>query len=98
MDSFLQMLGIANRAQAVVSGTLSCEKSLKHGKAKLLIIAVDASEEVADNLSRAAERAKTQVITYRDKNSLGAAIGKSHRAAVVITDEGLAKRLYELSL
>ncbi|HSL94180.1 MAG TPA: L7Ae/L30e/S12e/Gadd45 family ribosomal protein [Bacillota bacterium] len=98
MDSFLQMLGIANRAGAVISGTLSCEKALKHGRAKLLIFAEDAADEVLDSLGCLAERSSVQTIRHRSKNALGAAIGKSHRAAIVITDDGLAKRLYELSL
>lgn len=98
MDSFLQMLGIANRAGAVVSGTLSCEKTLKQKRAVLLILAEDASADVLSGLVNLAEAMKVPILRHRDKNSLGAAIGKSHRAAIVITHEGLAKRLHELSM
>ena len=98
MDKFLQMLGIANRAGAVVSGSLSCEKTLKHGRAKLLILADDAADEVAEGLTHLAVRMEVRVLRYKSRNSLGVAIGKSHRAAIIVTDEGLAKRLYELSL
>ena len=43
-DKVLSLIGLAMKAGQVVSGEFSVEKCIKSGKAKLVIIATDASE------------------------------------------------------
>ena len=42
-NKFFSMLSLCQRAGRLVSGELPCENAVKSGKAKLLIIAEDAS-------------------------------------------------------
>ena len=94
---FLQFLGIANRAGALISGTLLCEKALKKKQGKLLLLATDVAPEVAEKMRYLAHVADIPIIKAYPKAALGEAIGKSQRAAIIVTDDGLANRLVELS-
>jgi len=95
-DRFLGLLGLAQRAGAVSSGSVACEQSLKKGKAKLIIVADDAALEVKNEYAFLAGKAGISFLTVPSKFALGAAIGKSQRVAVVVTDDGFARRLQEL--
>ena len=44
-DKVLQMLGLAARGRKIESGEFSTEKAVKAGKAGLVIVAKDASDE-----------------------------------------------------
>ena len=96
-DRFHNMLGIAQRAGAVVSGTLSCIKTLKTNQGELLLLASDAAPEVVKEANYYATRAGVKVLPCSDKVSLGQAIGKSPRAVVLVKDKGLAERLLVLN-
>jgi len=90
------MLGLAQRAGALVSGAVACEQALKKGKAGLIIVAVDAAAEVREEYSFIAKKHNIPLISVPAKAALGAAIGKSPRVAVVITEQGFSRRLQEL--
>lgn len=97
-DKFLQLLGLAQRAGAVTSGTMACLRALHKGKVKLLIVAVDTELKVAAEYRQVAEKNSIPLITISSQAELGNAIGKSRRAAVVIADPNFGRRLWELSL
>jgi ribosomal protein L7Ae-like RNA K-turn-binding protein len=96
MNAFFQMLGIAQRARAVESGTTACEVALKRGKARLLILSRDLSKGAFDKIGDQAVRQGVPVLTVADRQSLGKALGHDERAVVAITDERLAERLMQL--
>ena len=49
-DKVLSMLGLAAKAGSVVSGEFSTEKAVKEGKAYLVIVAGDASDNTKKNV------------------------------------------------
>ena len=92
-NKFLSLLGLCQRAGKLVSGELPCEKALKSGKVKLLIITEDASENTKKNFINSALSKDVDVICSGTKESIGSAIGKELRSSVAITDEGFARQL-----
>ncbi len=92
-DSVLSMLGLAAKAGKVVSGEFSVDKAVKEGKARLVIIACDASDNTRKDFTDACNFYKVPCITRGTKEELGHRIGREYRATVAVTDEGLARSI-----
>ena len=99
-DKVLSMIGIAARAGNIASGEFSTEKALKSGKAHLVILAKDASQNTKKHFSDMCAFRGTPYYEYADKTQLGNCIGKEYRASLAVTEEHLAgaiiKRLMEM--
>ena len=83
-------LGLAQKAGKISSGDLGVKDALSAGKAKLLIIAADASPNTVKELKYLADKASVPVITCMQRTGLGLCIGKAPRAAVAVLDKGFA--------
>ena len=83
-------LGLAQKAGKLSSGDLGVKDALSEGKAKLLIIAADASPNTVKELKFLAEKASVPVIFCMRRDQLGLCIGKAPRAAVAVLDTGFA--------
>ena len=92
-DKVLSMLGLAAKAGAIASGEFSTEKSVKEGKAFLVIIAEDASENTKKNFRDMAAYYGVPMYTYSNKEMLGHAIGKELRASLAINNESFASNI-----
>ena len=89
-DKVLWMLGIAAKAGGVASGEFSTEKAVKDGRAYLVIVAADASENTKKNFRNMTDFYEVPMYLYGDKEILGHFIGKEFRASLAVTNEGLA--------
>jgi ribosomal protein L7Ae-like RNA K-turn-binding protein len=89
-------LGLAQRAGHLQSGDAAVEALIKKGKAKLVILAADASERTKEHFRNLAEYKKVPWLMGGDKMSIGIALGKSPRSVVVIMDEGFSRNLLRL--
>lgn len=85
------MLGIATKAGKTVTGEFSTEKAVKEGKAFLVIVASDASDNTKKKFRNMCNYYQVTMKEFGDKNSLGAACGKEFRASLAVVDEGLGK-------
>ncbi len=98
-DKVLSMLGMSARARKTVSGEFSTEKAVKEGKAKLVIVAGDASDNTKKLFKNKCEFYEVPCFVYSNKEQLGHSIGNEMRASVAVTEEGFAseiiKRLQE---
>ena len=95
MDKILNLMGLAMKAGAAKSGSLSVEEAVKSGKAHLLVMAEDASEGTKKQLTNMAGYRAVDLLSYGTKESLGRALGKEERSAVAITEAGFAKSIKE---
>ncbi len=93
MDHVLRMVGIATKAGRVDSGEFMTENAVKSGRASLVIIAGDASENTKKKFKNMCGFYEVPIRTYSTKNELGLAIGKEFRASIAVTDEGLAQAI-----
>ena len=89
-DRVLSMLGLAAKSGNVVSGEFSTEKAVKTGKAFLVIVADDSSDNTKKNFKNMCEFYKVPIYFFSNKEELGHAIGKEFRASLAVTDENLA--------
>ena len=93
MNKILSLLGLACRAGAVVSGEFAAENAVKKGKAKLCIVAVDASDNTKKLFHDKCSYYGVPIIETGTKEELGKAIGKEFRASVAVTDQSFADGL-----
>lgn len=89
-DKVLSMLGIAAKSGNIASGEFSTEKAVKDGKAYLVIVASDASENTKKMFRNMTKFYEVPMYLYGDKETLGHYIGKEFRASLAVTNEGLA--------
>ena len=94
-DKALSFLGLANKAGKVVSGEFMTAKAIKEGKAYLVIISLDASENTKKKFRNMSDYYQVPICFYSDKVSLGKAIGKEFRASIGVLDQGFAKGIIE---
>ena len=81
------------KAGKVVSGEFSTEKAVKEGKAALVIVAEDASDNTKKLFNDKCDFYQVPVYVYGDKEIIGHAIGKELRASLAIVDAGFAKSI-----
>ena len=92
-DRVLSMIGLAMKAGKLVSGEYMTEKTVKTGKAYLVIIAEDASANTKKDFSDSCSYYQVPIVIYGTKEDSGHAMGKQIRASLAITDEGFAKEI-----
>lgn len=89
-DKVLSLLGLAARSRNVVSGGFATEQAVKSGKACLVLIAQDASDNTRKKFSNMCEFYEVPYEIYGMKEVLGHAMGKEDRTSLAVTDAGFA--------
>ncbi len=89
----LNMIGLAMKAGKAVSGEFSTEKAVKSGKAYLVVVSEEASENTRKMFTNRCTYYHVPICFFGRKDELGHSIGKEFRASLAITDEGFAKAL-----
>lgn len=89
-DKILSLIGLATRAGKTASGEFCTEKEVKTGRAALVIVAGDASENTKKKFRDMCEFYEVPIYFYKDKDTLGHAMGKEFRATLAVTDAGFA--------
>ena len=87
----LNRIGLATKAGKTASGEFSTEKAVKTGKASLVIVSEEASDNTKKMFSNMCTYYKVPLYMLGEKEELGHAMGKEMRASLAILDEGLAK-------
>ena len=89
----LALLGMARRAGALAYGTGSTRRALKEGRARLILLAQDASGTQRDKVMKLLRHGTTPRATLGTRESLGLAVGSAPISAVAVTDNEFAKEL-----
>ena len=90
-NKVLSLIGLATKAGKTASGEFLTEREVKSGKAALVIVAGDASENTKKKFQNMCDYYKVPIYFYEDKDTLGHAMGKQFRASLAVLDEGFAK-------
>ena len=91
LNKALSLISLATKAGKTASGEFCTEKEVKSGKAELVIVADDASDNTKQKFKNMCEFYEVPIYFYGDKDTLGHAMGKEFRASLAITDLGFAK-------
>jgi len=93
---FFSMIGLAQKAGRVTSGEDACIMEIKSGRSKLVIVAMDSSDNTKKNFQRLCNFRNIPLIEYGTKEVLGKCIGKEYRAVLSIADHKFAKAIMNL--
>ncbi|MBQ6814767.1 MAG: ribosomal L7Ae/L30e/S12e/Gadd45 family protein [Lachnospiraceae bacterium] len=89
-DKILSNISLATKAGKTVSGEFSVEKAVKEGKACLVVVSAEASDNTKKMFRNMCTFYKVPLYFYGTKVALGHFMGKEFRASLAITDMGLA--------
>ena len=91
LNKALSLISLATKAGKTASGEFCTEKEVKSGKAELVIVAENASDNTKQKFKNMCEFYEVPIYFYGDKDTLGHAMGKEFRASLAVTDLGFAK-------
>ncbi len=93
MQKVFGLIGLAKRAGRLALGESPSKDAVRFGKAKLVIIAEDASDNTKKSITDSCKYYGVKFYIAATKESLGHAVGNSFNAAVAILDDGFAKNI-----
>lgn len=89
----MNLIGLAMKAGKLASGEFSTEKAVKSGKAKMVLVAEDASDNTRKMFANMCTYYRIPVCIFGKRDELGHAMGKEMRSSVAVLDDGFAKAL-----
>lgn len=89
------LLGLAQRSGNLASGEFMTEKAVKSGRACLVIVSEDASDNTRKKFSDMCSFYQVPIYFTGSKEELGHYIGKEMRASLAVTEEGFANKIKE---
>ena len=89
----LALLGLAQRAGAVVKGTDGTRRAVRRGDARLVLLAEDGSEAQRAKVVPLAEARGVPCLILGDRVRLGAALGSGPLGMVAVTRTSFAREL-----
>lgn len=95
-QKWMSLLGLANRARKLISGEELVVKEIRSGKAKLVLLAEDASKNTEKKISDKCAYYQVPLKRVENRSLLGQAIGKEARVVVAVLDEGFSQKLRTL--
>lgn len=87
------LLGLAARAGKVQSGEFSTEKSVRSGRACLVLVSEEASENTKKMFRNMCTYFKVPYYEFGSKEELGHAIGREMRASLAVQDSGFSQAI-----
>lgn len=90
------LFGLAAKAGKVQSGEFSVEKAVKSGKAFLVVVSEEASDNTKKMFQNMCTHYEVPYYEFGGKEELGRALGKEMRASLAIQDEGFSKAIRKL--
>ncbi|HIQ97258.1 MAG TPA: ribosomal L7Ae/L30e/S12e/Gadd45 family protein [Candidatus Limivivens merdigallinarum] len=92
----LSLVGLATKARKTVSGEFSTEKAVKDGRAVLVLVSTESSDNTKKKFQNMCTYYEVPVYFYGTKEELGAAMGQEFRASLAVLDEGFGKAIEKL--
>lgn len=97
-NSYLNMLGLAHRAQKLSSGEHIVLNDIKNNRAKLILIANDTGKQTKKKIIDKCHSAQVPYKIVDDRETISHAIGERSRVVLAILDEGFAEKIQSLLL
>ena len=92
-DKVLSLISLATKAGRCASGEFMTEGQTKSGRASLVVVAEDASDNTKKKFRNMCEFYEVPVYFLADKEELGKFCGKEFRASLAVQDENFAKAI-----
>ena len=95
-NKVLGLLGLAEKAGKVRSGEFSTEKAVKSGKAGLVIVSEESSDNTKKKFRNMCTYYEVPLYILSDKEALGHAMGKEFRASLAVQDANFAQAIMKV--
>lgn len=95
-NKLFSFISLAQKAGKIASGEDTCIREIKSGKARLVIVAVDSSDNTKKMFKDMCSYRGIPYLEHGTKDMLGSAIGKEYRAVIAIKDDGFADGIIRL--
>jgi len=92
-EKFFRMLGLAAKMRAVVFGEGAVKDSIKCGKAQLVIVASDASDNTKKKFQNSCEFYQAKLAIYSDRFTLGRYTGREFAVVLAVTNQSIAENM-----
>lgn len=92
----LELLGLASRAGAIVTGTDAVRRAVRDGEISRVFLAADAAAGQVGKLTPLLEARQVPFHSLTTRNVLGGAVGRGPVSALGITNRNFARRAGEL--
>ena len=96
IEKALRLLGLAYRARKLALGKDACMMSLKKGKAQLVVLAEDLSENAAAKVRRLAGGKGVAVVCAGTKDDFGKGFGRDELGILAVEESGFAAAIQKL--
>lgn len=93
LNKVFSLLGFAQKAGKISSGTMAAKTSLLRKRARVLIISHDIAEKTRESLIATCNRQNIPWIMLGNKTELGVCVGKAYRVALTINDTSMAEAI-----
>lgn len=92
MDYLDQQLGVGN----IVCGTDAVIECIQYKKARIVIVAKDASEKTKKNIEYICNKNNVKILIYGFKDELSHAIGKTNKVVFAVKDKNLSSEIEKI--
>ena len=89
----LNLLGLATKAGKTASGEFMTEKAVKEGRAFLVLVSEEASDNTRKMFTNMCTYYKVPLYFFGTKEELGHSMGKEMRASLAVEDQNLAQAI-----
>lgn len=91
-----QLIGLCQKGRMMVSGEFTVKDAVLSQKAKLVIVATDASKNTVKLFTDKCAYRSIPCVQWSTKEALGRILGREARAVIGITDPKLAEKMKEM--
>lgn len=95
-NKILGLIGLATKAGKISFGTEAVKESVLRKKAKLVIIAEDASDRLKNVFIQLCEKCRIPIATFCTIEEISKAIGKENKSVICIKDKNFSEEIYKI--
>lgn len=92
-EKFFRLLGLATRMRGIVFGEGAVKDAIKGGKAELVVLSQDASDNTKKKFFNSCEFYSVNILEYSDRFTLGRYTGREFAVVLAITNQGIANEM-----
>lgn len=95
-DKIYSFIGLARKAGKLALGEALAEQAIKRGKAQLVIVAKDASDNTRKKIETALFGKNIPMLRFGSREKLGHMLGKSFFSVIAVTDKGFSEEIKKM--
>jgi ribosomal protein L7Ae-like RNA K-turn-binding protein len=96
INKLVSMISLCQKSGNLLSGEANCENAIKSKKAKVIIVAADASDNTKKKFSNSAVYYKIPIYYFLTREELGTITGKKVRAVLTVMDDNFSAQIINL--